>query len=297
MCTIGLPAANSLTVANRCRSSPIGKNAPVGERFCLNGRFLAPGTWPATGSIGSVSPRYRSGSRASTSSTSPLSSDEIRLAVEIHWVWSIWGSNSVGVGTTTSLVVGWPLFTHAFQPLSSTATSVSPTHRASHQNLAAKAPPELSYATTWRGMDAPVGQLPGELAGIGQGVTAGCFGNRRREVLVQIRVDRPRNMFRGVLRSSGCGIGERESAVDYGHATFVDQVRQFVNGHEGTVRHAADCTGLAARFLSNSDQPARTKKRCAEHAGAPLEESVNLAGCYLQGHPTRYKYAHRAEQH
>ena len=53
--------------ANRRRSSSAGRKRPPSSRFPVVGALTAPGMWPARGSTGSISPRYRSPARASSS--------------------------------------------------------------------------------------------------------------------------------------------------------------------------------------------------------------------------------------
>ena len=50
-----------------------GRNVPSAVTFSAVGALTAPGMWPATGSTGSVSPRYRSPARASSSTPSRAS--------------------------------------------------------------------------------------------------------------------------------------------------------------------------------------------------------------------------------
>ena len=52
---------------NRSASSVGGRQWPSGPRCSENGALTAPGTCPARGSTGSVSPRYRAGALASSS--------------------------------------------------------------------------------------------------------------------------------------------------------------------------------------------------------------------------------------
>ena len=63
------PAAPS--ASNRARSSGGARKRPSVARNVAVGALIAVGMWPATGSIGSTSPRYRSGARASSSVTVP----------------------------------------------------------------------------------------------------------------------------------------------------------------------------------------------------------------------------------
>ena len=62
----GVPSSSASNSARRCAAC---LNVPSAARFSVNGRLSAPGMWPATGSSGSVSPRKRSGARASTSAS------------------------------------------------------------------------------------------------------------------------------------------------------------------------------------------------------------------------------------
>ena len=61
----GRPSRFASAGRSRRRSSSTARNRPSGPRLRFHKWFRAPGIRPATGSIGSVSPRNRSGSRAS----------------------------------------------------------------------------------------------------------------------------------------------------------------------------------------------------------------------------------------
>jgi len=102
---------SSNAAESRARSSAGGRKRPS-RRLPTNGRFTAPGTWPATGSIGSTSPRKRSGARASNnlrgvdsgvvSSRTVISSSGRGRAVK-----------SLGGWLAISSVTGHPSPTHA----------------------------------------------------------------------------------------------------------------------------------------------------------------------------------------
>src|SRR5690606_39397403 len=107
----------------------------------------APGTWPATGSIGSVLPAKRSGARAS-SKRQPALSFSVTSSVESHASRSGRATNLVAVRFGSSVVVGRSASFHARRPPSSTATASCPIHLRSHHKRAAKAPVSASYAIT-----------------------------------------------------------------------------------------------------------------------------------------------------
>ena len=56
-CTTRCGAVPRSAPSNSCRNCAAGLNVWSGLRFVIHGRFRAPGMWPATGSIGSCSPR------------------------------------------------------------------------------------------------------------------------------------------------------------------------------------------------------------------------------------------------
>ena len=68
--TTSLPSCTPAS-ANRRRSSSTGSTRPSAATVSVAGRLTAPGTCPARGSTGSVSPRYRAPARASSSTVVP----------------------------------------------------------------------------------------------------------------------------------------------------------------------------------------------------------------------------------
>ena len=112
----------------------------VGLRFCAYGRLVAPGMWPATGSSGSVSPRKRSGPRASISSSerdgrlaTTASTSTVRQA-------DARGVNVAAPAGGASVATGRPSAVHFAQPPSSTATASWPSQRSVHHSRDAYMP-------------------------------------------------------------------------------------------------------------------------------------------------------------
>ena len=66
-------SARTPRASKRARSASGDRKRPSSSVFSVSGAFTAPGTWPATGSIGSCSPRNRSAAR--TSSSTPWRGD------------------------------------------------------------------------------------------------------------------------------------------------------------------------------------------------------------------------------
>ncbi len=88
----------------------------------MNGRLRAPGMWPATGSSGSVSPRKRSGARASTSTSARrarLAATPVALTVGV----TRRIANVAGAGCAMSVAVARPSAFHFAKPPSRTATA------------------------------------------------------------------------------------------------------------------------------------------------------------------------------
>ena len=62
------PTGPAARAVKRAVSSAVVRKVPSGFTLSAAGALTAPGMWPATGSMGSRSPRYRSPARASSSS-------------------------------------------------------------------------------------------------------------------------------------------------------------------------------------------------------------------------------------
>src|SRR5207249_126052 len=127
------------TSSKRRRSSSRGLNRPSSCRLPMNGALRAPGMWPALGSTGSFSPRYRSPARESitgtprcraTSSKSRIRDRSGRRAPKLPL-------RTCG----TAVSSGSP---QACRPPSSTAWRSCPNQRSRNQSRAATEPPTSS---------------------------------------------------------------------------------------------------------------------------------------------------------
>ncbi len=91
---------------NRARSSSGARNRPCSPTRSGAGRLTAPGMWPATGSIGSTSPRNRSGARASIST--PARASEAAAAASSNGIPPARGDEVPGLGRGHSPLDGVP---------------------------------------------------------------------------------------------------------------------------------------------------------------------------------------------
>jgi hypothetical protein len=92
--------------ANLAASSAVSLKVPSGLTLPAVGALTAPGMCPATGSTGSVSPRYRSPALASSST--PVRATACAPAASSTGMWPGSAVKSPGTGTGTAVLTGRP---------------------------------------------------------------------------------------------------------------------------------------------------------------------------------------------
>ncbi len=207
-----------ITPCSSTRSSCASRSRPSAT-FNANGRLTAPGTWPATGSSGSTSPRKRSPARASTSQpgacfrraliSSALRSGRCRNGPVSrqrgHLVRPRRQRLPCGLprGDTTIEHGHLAVPDQAQQP---------PQARSGHAAVAAVVDHHLRVRT-----DTPLAELRGEGIAVRQRMATMADARQIGQVTIQIGIHRTRDMTCQVMAATRLRIGQRGTRINHAH--------------------------------------------------------------------------------
>jgi hypothetical protein len=262
LCTIeaGLPPASS--AENSSRSALADLKRPPSARLRPQKRLREPGMRPATGSIGSTSPRKRgAGGAASTPPPAPplgrarvehddLTADELRLQR---------AGVDVQVRLRPQRVIALREARHGVRqrpPFGAPGGDAAVEHR--HRPVAnpAQHPPQTRSRCAAgcvvgddliAGAQSARAEPGGKGLGCGQRVAAvapvGCCG----QVSIHVRVQRARDVRLGVLRRAELGLGELVAAIEDAPVGILQMLREDLGRDERGVGHRVRSNGLRRR--------------------------------------------------